>query len=216
MDDVILERARRPQLTTRPASLRHRQDRARRQRLWIVLLASITAAGCSSGATTATPTTPPLLGRLLLGGPTDHFYAPCQGSFFVSECRSAIDSAGVTFTSPVAEEFIFRYRSAAAATAAERSQQTTELSSGWLCSVSSQCPVTAVDVGPVGRPVSAVTFTIGARGNLSETTRLATATKGPYLVNLSWISASTVSASRVTPAGTALALLKEALGKIPV
>jgi len=63
--------------------------------------------------------------------------------------------------------------------------------------------------------VLAVSFTIGARGNLSETTRLAAATKGPYLVNLSWISASTVSASRVTPPETARALLEEALGRIP-
>jgi len=63
--------------------------------------------------------------------------------------------------------------------------------------------------------VSAVSFTIGQRGNLSETTRLAAVTKGPYLVNLSWISASTVSAARVTPPGTAQALLVEALGRIP-
>jgi hypothetical protein len=122
----------------------------------------------------------------------------------------------VAFNSPVAEEFILRYRSAAAAAAAERSQQTTELSSGWLCSRSSQCPVTAVDVGPVGRPVSAVSFAIGARGNLSETTCIAVATEGPYLVTLSWISASTVSANRVTPPGAALVLLKEALGRIPM
>jgi hypothetical protein len=122
----------------------------------------------------------------------------------------------VAFNSPVAEEFILRYSSASAALAAEQSQRTTELSSGWLCSASSQCPVTPVDVGSAGRPVSAVTFTIGARGNLSETTRLAAATKGPYLVNLSWISASTVSAARVTSPDTALALLEQALGRIPV
>jgi len=153
---------------------------------------------------------------MLLANPTSHLYDPCQGSFFVSECRSAVDSAGVMFDSPVGEEFILRYTSPAAAVAAEQSQQRTELSSGWLCSVSSQCPVTPVDVGPVGRPVAAVTFTIGARGSLSETTRLAAATKGTYLVNLSWISASSVSPSRVTQPDTAVGLLKEALSRIPV
>ncbi len=173
------------------------------------------AGDVQRGSACVTQSSPPPLGRLLLTGPTSHSYAPCQGSFFVAECRSALDSAGVVLSSPVAEEFIIRYPSAAAAAAADHSQQAAELSSGWLCAVSSQCPVTPVDVGPVGWPVSAVTFTIGARGNLSETTRLAAATKGRYLVNLSWISASTVSPSRVTPPDAARALLEEALSRIP-
>jgi len=198
-----------------PASLRRRRDQVPRIQSWLVLLASITVAGCTSGARIAAPTGSPPLRQLLVAGSTSHFYDPCQGSFFVSECGPAVGSAGVAFNSPTVQEFILQYRSAPVAAAAEQSQQTTELSSGWLCSVRSQCPVTPVDVGPVGPPVHAVTFTIGARGNLSETTRLAAVTKGTYLVNLSWISASTVSASRVTPPGAARALLREALSKVP-
>ncbi len=142
-------------------------------------------------------------------------YDPCQGSFFVSLCASAVGSAGVTFDSPPVQEFVLQYRSAAAAAAAERSQQSTELSSDWLCSMPSKCPVEPVDVGPAGLPVHAVTFTIGQRGNLSETTHLAAVAKGSYVVILSWLSASTVSANRVTPPSTAQDLLKEALNKIP-
>jgi hypothetical protein len=198
-----------------PGSPRRRRDQVLRGQRWLVLLASVAVAGCASGVRVAATTGSPPLRQLLVVGSTSRFYDPCQGSFFVSECGSAVGSAGVAFNSPTVQEFILQYRSAAAAAGAEQSQQTTELSAGWLCSVPSQCPVTPVDVGPVGPPVYAVTFTIGARGNLSETTRLAAVTKGPYLVNLSWISASTVSASRVTPPGAARALLKEALGKIP-
>jgi hypothetical protein len=117
--------------------------------------------------------------------------------------------------SPPVQEFVLRYRSAAAAAKAAKSQQQTELSSNWLCSMRSQCPVTPVDVDPASPPVHAVTYTIGQRGNLSETTRLAAVTKGSYLVDLSWLSASTVSANRVTSPGAARTLLKEALGKIP-
>ena len=198
-----------------PGSPRRRRDQVRRDQRWLVLLASAIAAGCASGAHVAAATSSPPLHQLLVTGPTGRFYDPCQGSFFVSECGSAVGSAGVAFDSPTVQEFVLQYRSAAAAADAEQRQQTTELSAGWLCSVRSQCPVVPVDVGPGGPPVHAVTFTIGARGNLSETTRLAAVTKGPYLVNLSWISSSTVSASRVTPPGAAQELLKEALDKIP-
>jgi hypothetical protein len=161
------------------------------------------------------PTGPPPLGQLLLGGPASRSSDPCQGSLFVSECASAIGSAGVSFDSPPVQEFVLRYRSAAAAANAEKSQLATELSSDWLCSMRSNCPVTRIEVDPTRAPVHAVTFTIGQRGNLSETTRLAAVTKGPYLVNLSWLSASTVTASRVTPPGAARALLEQALSKIP-
>jgi hypothetical protein len=150
-----------------------------------------------------------------LTGSGSQSYDPCQGSFFVSLCASAVGSAGVTFDSPPVQEFVLQYRSAAAAAAAEGSQQSTELSSDWLCSMPSECPVEPVDVGPAGLPVHAVTFTIGQRGNLSETTHLAAVAKGSYVVMLSWLSASTVSANRVTLPSTAQALLKQALNKIP-
>jgi hypothetical protein len=162
------------------------------------------------------PAGPPPLSQLLLGGSASHFSDPCQGSYFVSECASAVGSAGVSFDSPPVQEYVLRYRSAAAAASAEKSQQTTELSSDWLCSMRSNCLVTRVDVGLTSPPVLAVTFIIVQRGNLSETTRLAAVTKGSYLVNLSWLSASMVSANRVTLPGAARALLKEALSKIPV
>jgi hypothetical protein len=80
----------------------------------------------------------------------------------------------------------------------------------------SECPVTRFDVNLASPPVHAVTFTIGQRGNLLESTCLAAVTKGSYLVNLSWLSASMVSANRVTPPGAARDLLREALRKIPV
>ena len=198
-----------------PASLRRRWDQVLGGQRWLVLLASVAVAGCASGARIAATIGSPPLRQLLLVGSTSGFYDPCQGTFFVSECGLALGSAGVAINSPTVQEFILQYKSAAAAARAEQSQRTTELSAGWLCSAPSQCPVTPVAVGPVGPPVYAVTFTIGARGNLSETTRLAAVTKGRYLVNLSWISASAVSASRVTLPGVARALLKEALGKIP-
>ena len=161
------------------------------------------------------PTGPPPLRQLLLTGSASHPSDPCQGSFLVSECASAIGSAGKSFDSPPVQEFVLRYRSAAAAANAQKSQQTTELSSDWLCSMRSKCPVTRVDVDLASPRVQAVSFTIGQRGNLAETTRLASVTKGSYLVNLSWLSASMVSANRITPPGTAQALLKVALSKIP-
>jgi hypothetical protein len=180
------------------------------------LLTWVTVAGCAPAAHIVTPTGPPPLSKLLLVGSASHFFDPCQGSLFVSECASAIGSAGVSFDSPPVQEFVFRYRSAASAAEAERSQQTTELSSDWLCSMRSECPVTRFDVNLASPPVHAVTFTIGQRGNLLETTCLAAVTKGSYLVNLSWLSASMVSANRVTPPGAARDLLREALRKIPV
>lgn len=195
-----------------------RSRRARRGHLW-VLLASVIAAGCTSGAPLAAPTGPPPtrppLRELLLTRSGSQPYDPCQGSFFVSECASAVGSAGVVFDSPPVQEFVLQYRSAAAAAGAERSQQSTELSSDWLCSMPSKCPVEPVDVGPTGLPVHAVTFTIGQRGNLSETTHLAAVAKGFYVVNLSWLSASMLSANRVTLPSDAQALLEEALEKIP-
>ena len=199
-----------------PALRRRRQVQTRRGQLGPVLLTWVTVAGCASDAHIDAPTRPPPLSKLLLVGSASHSSDPCQGSFFVSECASAIGSAGVSFDSPPVQEFVLRYRSAAAAAAAERSQQTTELSSDWLCSMRSECPVTRFDVDLAGPPVHAVTYTIGQRGNLSETTRLAAVTKGSYLVNLSWLSASMVSANRVTPPGAARDLLREALRKIPV
>ena len=192
-----------------------RRIHTRRSHLWAALFASVTVAGCASDAHVVAPATPPPLRHLLLAGSASHPSDPCPGALFVSECTSAIGSAGTSFGSAPVQEFVFRYRSAAAAVAADRSQQTTELSSDWLCSMRSQCPVTRVDVGLASPPVHAVAFTIGQRGNLSETTRLAAGTKGSYLVNLSWLSASTVSANRVTPPGAARTLLKEALRKIP-
>jgi hypothetical protein len=121
----------------------------------------------------------------------------------------------VAFDSPPVQESVLQFRSPAAAAAAEQAQQSTELASDWLCSMRSNCPVEPVDVGPVGLPVRAVTFTIGQRGNLSETTHLAAVAKGSYLVNLSWLSASMLTANRVTLPSAAQALLKEALKKIP-
>jgi hypothetical protein len=179
------------------------------------LLTWVTVAGCASDARIVAPTGPPPLRTLLLVGSASHFSGPCQGSFFVSECASAIGSAGVSFDSPPVQEFVLRYRSAGSAAEAERSQQTTELSSDWLCSMRSECPVTRFNVDLASSSVHAVTYTIGQRGNLAETTRLAAVTKGSYLVNLSWLSASTVSANRVTPPSAARDLLKEALRKIP-
>src|ERR1700722_8427737 len=164
------------------ASPPRRSRRVRRGHLW-ALLASVIAAGCTGGAPLAAPSGPPPtpaptpaptpLRELLLTGSGSESYDPCQGSFFVSLCASALGSAGVAFDSPPVQEFVLQYRSAAAAPGAERSQQSTELSSDWLCSMPSQCPVEPVDVGPEGLPVHAVTFTIGQRGNLSETTHLA-------------------------------------------
>lgn len=159
---------------------------------------------------------PPPLSKLLLVGSASYVSDPCQGSLFVSECASAIGSAAVSFNSPPVQEFVLRYRSAASAAEAERSQQTTELSSDWLCSMRSECPVTRFDVNLASPPVHAVTFTIGQRGNLLETHCLAAVTKGSYVVNLSWLSASMVSANRVTSPGAAQDLLREALRKIPV
>ena len=199
-----------------PALRRRRQVQTRRGQLWPVLLTWVTVAGCATDAHIVTPTGPPPLSKLLLVGSASHFFDPCQGSLFVSECASAIGSAGVSFDSPPVQEFVLRYRSAASAAEAERSQQTTELSSDWLCSMRSECPVTRFDVNLASPPVHAVTFTIGQRGNLLETTCLAAVTKGSYLVNLSWLSASMVSANRVTPPGAARDLLREALRKIPV
>jgi hypothetical protein len=195
-----------------------RSRRARRGHVW-ALLASVMAAGCASGAARSAPTgpppPPPPLRQLLLTGSGARSYDPCQGSYFSALCASAVGSAGVTFDSPPVQEFVFQYRSTAAAAGAERSQQSKELSSDWLCSMPSQCPVEPVAVGPANLPVHAVTFTIGQRGNLSETTHLAAVAKGSYVVDLSWLSASMLSANRVTPPSTAQALLEEALNKIP-
>jgi hypothetical protein len=195
-------------------AVRHVHGR-RGRRLWTVLLVSITVAGCAGGPHIAAHTGRRAPSRLLLAGPASHPSDPCQGSLFASECASAIGSAGISFDSPPVQEFVLEYRSAAAAAYADRSQQTTELSSNWLCSMRSMCPVTPIDVGIAPPPVHAVTFTIGQRGNLLETTRLAGVTKGSYVVNLSWLSASMVSANRVTPPDAARALLDDALGKIP-
>jgi len=199
-----------------PALRRRRQVQTRRGQLWPVLLTWVTVAGCATDAHIVAPTGPPPLSKLLLLRSASHFSDPCQGSLFVSECASAIGSAGVSFDSPPVQEFVLRYRSAASAAEAEKSQQTTELSSDWLCSMRSECPVTRFDVNLASPPVHAVTFTIGQRGNLLETTCLAAVTKGSYLVNLSWLSASMVSANSVTPPGAARDLLREALRKIPV
>jgi hypothetical protein len=194
---------------------RRRQVHTWRIQLWAVLLIWVTAAGCANDAPTVAPTRPPRLSTLLLVGSASHFSDPCQGSFFVSECASATGSAGVSFDTPPVQEFVLRYRSAASAAQAERSQQTAELSSNWLCSMRSECPVTRFDVDLTSASVHAVTYTIGQRGDLSETTRLAAVTKGSYLVNLSWLSASMVAANRVTPPGAARDFIKEALRKIP-
>ncbi len=185
--------------------------------LMMPLLAAVTLAGCASGARLTALTGPPPrpIRELLLVGAGSRSWEPCQESLFVSECASAVGSAGVEFDAPPVQEFVLHYRSAAMAENAEQAQETTELSSDWLCSARPKCPVEPVDVGPVGASVHAVRFTIGQRGNLSETTLLATVAKGSYVVNLSWLSASMVSANRVTLPSAAQALLKEALKNIP-
>ena len=190
-------------------------DQFHRYLRWPALLAVIVMAGCTGGPHTSSPRTQPLP-QLLLGGRGSQPWQPCQETLFASECASAIGSTGVTWPGPPVQEFILRYRTAAEASAAEQSQRRAELSTGWLCSVPSQCPVTPLDVSPVGtRRVQAVTFTIGERGNLSESMCLAAVTKGAYLVSLSWICASELSASRITSSTAARALLTEAVSKVP-
>ena len=118
-------------------------------------------------------------------------------------------------TEPVGEEFLLQFASGADAVAAQRAQGVAEVSAGWMCAEVSQCRVTPVSVGDVGVPVVAVSFRLGARGNLSEVNDLAIAVKGRYLVNFGWISASTVSANRVTPPEAARAFLVASLRKLP-
>ncbi len=123
----------------------------RRSHLWAALLASVTVAGCASAAPTVAPTAPPPLRQLLLAGSASQVSDPCQGSFFVSESASAIGSAGKSFVTPPVQEFVLRYKSAAAAAKADASRQTTELSSNWLCSMRSQCPGHPGRRGPAKR-----------------------------------------------------------------
>jgi hypothetical protein len=143
------------------------------------------------------------------------YYAPCQQSFFVSECRLATASAGTDLSAPSGEEFILEFASSRDAAAAEKAQLTTELSSGWMCAVESQCPVTPLHMADIGAPVTAVSFRLGARGNLSETNCLASVRKGRFIVTVAWISASGVSAHRVSSPATVEAFLHTALGRVP-
>jgi hypothetical protein len=183
------------------------------------MLAAFIAISACGGS--AHPGAPPVLpvAPMLVGQPDAsagrESYAPCRQSFFVSECRLASASAGINLNAPFGEEFILEFASSRDAAAAENAQLTTELSSGWMCAVESQCPVTPLHMADIGAAVTAVSFRLGARGNLSETNCLASVRKGRFVVTVAWISASGVSAHRVSSPAVVEAFLHTALGRVP-
>jgi len=182
-----------------------------------MLAAFIVICACGvnahSGAAPILPVAPMLVGQPDASAGSE--YAPCQQSFFVSECRLASASAGIRLNTPFGEEFILEFVSSRDAAAAEKAQLTTELSSGWMCAVESQCPVTPLHMVGIGVPITAVSFRLGARGNLSETNCLASVRKGRFVVTVGWISASGVSAHRVSSVAVVDAFLRTALAKVP-
>jgi hypothetical protein len=196
-----------------------RKVATRRAGIACAMLAAAFAIGACSGS--AHPGAPPVLpvAPMLVGQPDastgSAYYAPCQQSFFVSACRLASASAGINLNAPFGQEFILEFASSRDASAAEKAQLTTELSTGWMCAVESQCPVTPLHMADVGAPVTAVSFRLGARGNLSETNCLASVRKGRFVVTVAWISASGVSAQRVSSSAVVEAFLHTALGKVP-
>jgi hypothetical protein len=162
------------------------------------------------------------LSRLLVGSPavipgsgTSYDYAPCPNPRFGPECGQAVALAATPTNTPLGSEALFEYASRAAAAAAQQQQRSFERTGGWPCGVATQCPLTPLEVGNVGVTLVAVSFTLGARGNLSEVNCLATAWKGRYLLNFAWISASTVSTGRVTTPAAVRSYLLAALNKVP-
>jgi hypothetical protein len=196
-----------------------RKIAAHAARIACAMLAAFIAIGACGGS--AHPGAPAVLpvAPMLVGQPDSsagsEYYAPCRQSFFVSACRLASASAGITLNARFGEEFILEFASSRDAAAAEKAQLTTELSSGWMCAVESQCPVTPLHMADIGAPVTAVSFRLGARGNLSETNCLASVRKGRFVVTVAWISASGVSAHRVSSPTVVEAFLHTALGKVP-
>lgn len=207
-----------------------------RARPWLVassLAVAIMVSGCTTTgvpakAKIATTTSTvaagvsAVLSRLLVGSPTvipgsgtSYDYAPCPNPRFAPECDLAIASAATPTDTPLGSEALFEYASPAAAAAAQQHQSSFERTGGWPCGVATQCPVTPLDAGNVGVPLVAVSFTLGARGNLSEVNCLATAWKGRYLLNFAWISASTVSRGRVTTPAAVRSYLLAALNNVP-
>ena len=187
-------------------------------------------SGCTAtrspkeGAVTQSSTVAPFvvpLAQLLVGSPptvpgagTTYGSSPCPNSLFAPECGRAIASASTPTDVPFGNEYLFEFASPADAATALQEQAALEHSSGWLCGLPSQCPVTALNVPSVGVPVVAVSFTLGARGNLSEVNSIATAVKGRYLLSFAWISASTVSAGRVSSPGAVHSYLLAALARL--
>jgi len=196
-----------------------RKVAARAARIAFAMLAAFIAIGACGGI--AHPGAPPVLpvAPMLVGQPSSsagsEYYAPCQQSFFMSACRLARASAGVNLNAPFGEEFILEFASSRDAAAAEKAQLTTELSNGWMCAAESQCPVTRLHMADIGAPVTAVSFRLGARGNLSETNCLASVRKGRFVVTVAWISASGVSAHRVSSPAVVEAFLHTALSTVP-
>jgi hypothetical protein len=134
---------------------------------------------------------------------------------FAPECGRAIASVATPTDAPVGGEDLFEFATSGDAAAAQQAQGLLERSSEWPCGVASQCPPAPLDVPSIGVPVVAVSFALGARGNLSEVHGIATALKGRYVLNFSWISASTVSSARVTAPAGVRAYLITALGRVP-
>jgi hypothetical protein len=135
--------------------------------------------------------------------------------YFAPECGRAVASVAAPTAAPFGEEDLFEFAKPADAAAAQKAQQLLERSPGWLCGVASSCPDAPLDTPSIGVPVEAVSFTLGARGNLSEVHRLATAHKGRYLLNFSWIDSSTVSSARVSSPAAVRAYLIAALARVP-